>query len=89
MGGIIIVNLLRYRLCRIKKKREWINQKEINDAIDNPLKVFDVVIDELGRPSRKYIGNSATVIINPETKKEITSWKTSSKLKEKYKKGKK
>lgn len=51
--------------------------------------MFDVVIDELGRPSRKYIGNSATVIINPETKKEITSWKTSSKLKEKYKKGKK
>ncbi|RCW31952.1 DUF4258 domain-containing protein [Marinilabilia salmonicolor] len=54
-----------------------VNQNNINDALKNPIKVSDVKIDQLRRPSVKYIGKGATVIINPETGKVITVYPTS------------
>ena len=61
-----------------------IKDAEIDDALKNPLFKGNVVIDENGRKSIKYIGKDATVVLNPETNKVITSWKTSSRLKKKY-----
>jgi hypothetical protein len=49
-----------------------ISQSDINDALKNPLKVTEVKYDTQGRPSVKYIGNDATVIVNPETGNIIT-----------------
>lgn len=64
-----------------------ISEFAINDALENPLFKSDVVVDELGRKSVKYIGKEATVIINPDTNTEITTWKTSSRIRKKYESG--
>ena len=60
---------------------------EIDDAIQNPLHKGGIVIDEQGRKSVKYIGNDATVILNPDTSEVITTWKTGSRIRKKYGKG--
>jgi len=60
---------------------------QIDDAISNPLFKGEVVVDEQGRKSVKYIGTDATVILNPDTKEVITTWKTGSRTKKKYGKG--
>ena len=43
--------------------------------------------DDKGRKSVKYIGKDATVIMNPDTNTVITTWKTSSRVRKKYKGG--
>ena len=43
----------------------------------NPLKISDIKYDAQGRPSIKYIGKEATIIINPEKGKIITVYPTS------------
>ncbi|MDH6344169.1 RHS repeat-associated protein [Parabacteroides sp. PFB2-12] len=53
-----------------------IAQKDINDALKNPLKITDVKIQENGA-SVKYIGREVTVVVNPETGKIITVYRTS------------
>jgi hypothetical protein len=37
------------------------------DALASPLKIEEVKIDNLGRPSQRFIGQKAEVAINPET----------------------
>lgn len=61
-----------------------ITDKQAADAIINPLKKFDVVLDDKGRPSQKYIGHDATVALNPETNEIITAYPTGSKRRKKY-----
>jgi hypothetical protein len=56
-----------------------VSQADIHDALQNPLKVTDVQYRDNG-PSVKYIGNKATVVVNPETGKIITVHPTSTKL---------
>lgn len=48
----------------------------IVDAFENPLYIRDIVIDELGRKSQRFIGEIATANINPDTGKVTTVWKT-------------
>lgn len=55
------------------------------DAVKNPLKKTDVKYDSQGRPSEKFIGEKATVAVNPETKKVVTVYPTGSKLEERLK----
>jgi hypothetical protein len=55
-------------------------------ALKNPLKVNDIVVDKLGRKSQKFIGEKATVAINPDTGKIISVYPTSTKLAERLKK---
>ena len=50
------------------------------DAIKNPLKKTNVKFDSQGRPSQKFIGNKASVAVNPETGKVVTIHPTGSKL---------
>ena len=56
-----------------------ITQDQISQALSDPLKVTNVRIDAQGRPSQQYIGRDATVVINPETGKIITTWPTKTK----------
>lgn len=49
---------------------------DINDALNNPLRVGPIKYDNLGRPSMTYIGEHATVVINPITGKVITTHPT-------------
>jgi len=52
---------------------------EILDALKKPLKVNKVVVDELGRPSQRYIGKKAEVAVNTETGKIVSVNPTSTK----------
>lgn len=64
-----------------------ISEAAIQDALKNPLFKGEVVMDEYGRKSIKYIGREATVIMNPDTNTEITTWKTGSRIRKKYEGG--
>ena len=55
-----------------RTQERGISQSNIDDALNNPLKVTDVKYDSQGRPSIKYIGTNATVVVNPTTGKIIT-----------------
>lgn len=71
-----------------EKRREErnVSDDDVSDALNEPLYVGDLEIDKNGRPSRKYVGKNATVVINPDTNKEITSWRTSSRLRKNLRK---
>ena len=61
-----------------------VTQEQMDNARANPLHVSEVKIDSDGRPSQTYIGNSATVVINPETGDIITTNPTSKRRRRKY-----
>ena len=60
----------------------------IVDALNNPLHVGEVVTDEKGRKSQRFIGESTTVNVNPDTGVVTTVWKTGRTTKKKYQKEK-
>ena len=70
-----------------REKERGLSESATKDAIDNPLFKGEIVIDDLGRKSVKYIGKEATVIVNPDTDTEITAWKTSSRVRKKLEGG--
>lgn len=59
---------------------------EVIAALVHPLYIRPIKGKENGR-SQEYIGEDARVVVNPDTGNMITAWKTSRKLREKYKKG--
>lgn len=59
-------------------KRAGVQPDSILDALKNPLKINNVVTDNLGRNSQRFIGKSAEVVINPDTGKIISVNPTSS-----------
>ena len=61
--------LLAY--IQIKGSRIDLEQKDIKEILNNPLKITKIKYDSQGFPSIKYIGHKATVVINPETGKII------------------
>ncbi len=54
-----------------------VERKHVADALTNPLKVDNIRTDKQGRRSQRFIGEKATVNINPDTGAIITAWKTS------------
>lgn len=56
-----------------------VSSANIKDCLENPLKIDKIKLDDLGRPSKKYIGEYATVAINPDNGNIITTYKTSRK----------
>jgi len=62
----------------IRAIQRGVKPKAILDALKNPLKIGEIVIDDLGRASQRLIGRSAEVVINPETGRIISVNPTSS-----------
>lgn len=58
--------------------RTGVKPDAILDALKNPLKINNVVIDQLGRQSQRFIGQFGEVVINPQTGKIISVNPTSS-----------
>jgi hypothetical protein len=56
-----------------------VKPSEIIDAIKSPLKIGEVVFDDLGRQSQRFVGRSAEVVINPKTGRIISVNPTSTK----------
>ena len=59
---------------------------DIKDALTKPLHIDEVKTDCLGRPSQRFIGEKATVNVNPKTGTVSTIWKTGQAKIKKYKK---
>jgi len=66
-----------------------VSQKAVLDAIQNPLHTDPVKVDEYGRKSQRFIGQTATVNINPDDGNIATVWKTGKSTRRKYEKGEK
>lgn len=65
-------------------KLRGVSVDDIPEALTNPLKIGKIKINDNG-PSKKYIGQKATVAVNPENGNIITVWRTSSKKVKKLK----
>lgn len=68
-----------YNHAQSRAMMRGVSPSDIADARSNPLRVSEVKYDSFGRPSQQYIGRNATVVVNPNTNKVITTWKTGSK----------
>jgi len=64
-----------------------ISKEAIFEALNNPLKIEKIKIDNLGRPSQRFIGQKAEVVINPETNQIVSVNPTSTKKADKLIKG--
>ncbi len=63
-----------------------IDDRSIEYAKKNALKISEIYYDFKGRPTQDYIGEKITVIINPKTGATVTAFRTSSSKRNKYKK---
>lgn len=52
-----------------------VNAESALDALQNPVKVGKIKIDDKGQPSQRYLGNKAEIVVNPETGKIISGWR--------------
>lgn len=60
-----------------------VTREAIFDAIESPLEVSPVKLDSRGRPSQRFIGKKAEVVLNPETGGIVSVNPTSTKKAEK------
>ncbi|MEO6633168.1 MAG: RHS repeat-associated core domain-containing protein, partial [Mucilaginibacter sp.] len=65
-----VTGFVSHAVDRIIERK--IGPTAILEAIKNPLKIGEVVIDKFGRPSQRFIGRLSEVVINPETGKIIS-----------------
>lgn len=61
-----------------------VTSKEMVDALSNPINICEIITDELGRKSQRFIGKTATVNINPDTGNITTVWRTGKRERRKY-----
>ena len=82
-SGIVIKEISQHSTDRIRQKDRTVTFAGVVDALTNPIndEYKRLRIDEIDRPSYRYVGKVATVNINPENGRITTIWKTSSKVK--------
>ena len=81
-SGIIKAGLTNHATERMEQRE--VADVDVEDAKMNPLYTKPIVVDAQGRKSQIIIGKKATICINPESGRIITTWKTSSRLRRKY-----
>ncbi|HEU4495863.1 MAG TPA: RHS repeat-associated core domain-containing protein, partial [Flavobacterium sp.] len=64
-GKVTIKGFSKHSLNRAIER--GVKPAAILDALKNPIKVGNIVVDDLGRPSIRYVGRSAEVAVNPST----------------------
>lgn len=60
-----------------------VKPQSILDDIKNPLKICKIKIDSMGRASKRFIGQKAEIVINPNTKQIVSVNPTTSNKAEK------
>ena len=45
------------------------------DALQNPIKIGTIKIDDNGLPSQKFLGKNAEIVVNPENGNIISGWR--------------
>lgn len=71
---ITIKGVSEHLLDRKTSRDIWL--KDIEDGLSNPLKITDIKYDAKNRPSLQYIGQYATIVLNPVEGTIISVWKT-------------
>lgn len=79
--GITIESLAAHLYER--KDERNVGIRSIMSAIKHPIKIVPVKYDKQGRPSKKYIGDYATIAVNPDDGRVITVHPTSRKKRKK------
>ena len=75
--GDITINSVSKHLLDRKTSRN-LSLGDIENGLSNPLKITDVKIDSEGRQSLQYIGERATIVLNPINGNIVSVWKTGS-----------
>lgn len=81
-NGLQVKGASHHMLERAKERNVPISA--VKDALTKPLHICDTVRDESGKNSQRFIGNAATVNLNPDTGNIITVWKTGKATVKKY-----
>ena len=75
-GGNVVNGFTKHGLNRAIER--GVKPNAILDALKNPLKTGNVVTDQFGRQSQRFIGKYAEVVVNPQTGQIISVNPTSS-----------
>lgn len=86
VDGLNIINKTFHSDDRKEERNVSIN--DIVSALKNPLNDVKTAVDDIGKPSRRYIGNKATVVVNPNTNALVTVWQTGRKTAERLRRKK-
>ncbi len=62
-----------------------IDDRSIEYAKKNALKISEIYYDSSGRPTQDYIGEKITIVVNPDTDSIITAYRTTPSARKKYK----
>jgi hypothetical protein len=79
----IHVSATIHSIERLKERN--VSLEDAIDSLTKPLDISKIKYDELGRPSKQYIGEKATTAVNPQNGNITSEWKTSSKRARKLK----
>lgn len=58
--------------------------EDVIDALNNPLKIGKVKIDDQGRKSQRFVGSKVTVNVNPDSGVIATLWRTGTSTRRKF-----
>lgn len=85
-NGLIVTRFSEHALDRTQLNSRPVTVEGILDALKNPLNRDNIKtkFDKKGRPSQKFIGKTATVVVNPENGTITTTWCTGRKIRYKY-----
>lgn len=85
-NGVEVKRISNHTLDRAEQR--GVTATDIKAALNNPLHTGDIVTDARGRKSQRFIGEFATVNVNPDTGVVATVWKTGTATRKKYSKDK-
>lgn len=81
-NGISINSISAHTLERAAQRN--VSSSDIVKSLKEPLHIGEVIIDEYGRRSQRFIGETVTVNVNPDTGNITTVWKTGKATRKKY-----
>lgn len=81
-NGLVIKGVSSHTLDRVKERN--VTSSDIIQSLKEPLHIGDVITDNLGRRSQRFIGEAATINVNPDTGNITTVWKTGRATRKKY-----
>lgn len=61
-----------------------VTREQVENAISEPLHKKPIKVDDQGRRSQTIVGRDATVVVNPETGKIITTYRTGKRERRRY-----
>ena len=85
-NGLEVKSISRHTLERAEERN--ITADDVVKSLTEPLHIGEVVTDDQGRRSQRFIGENATVNVNPDNGIVTTVWKTGTATKKKYSKDK-